>query len=111
MEIIIDKIAIWKSDFHKETYTVREMPLGIKYRNELGIASVSDKIIYRYAKNYEVGKTDYLLFVRTFSNDKDAVEKRLDEVAKTIKEAEAKKAIMASQDDFIYLDKTLKGNN
>ena len=74
MEIIIDKIAIWKSDFHKEKYTVREMPLGIKYRNELGIASVSDKVIYRYAKNYKVGKTDYLLFVRTFSNDKDAVE-------------------------------------
>lgn len=111
MEIIIDKIAIWKSTFHKETYTVREMPLGIKYRNELGIASVSDKPIYRYAKNYKVGKTNYLLFVRTFSNDKDAVEQRLDEVAKTIKEAEAKKAIMASEDDFIYLDKTLKGKN
>lgn len=110
MEIIIDKIAIWKTTFHKETFTVREHPTGTRYLNEANIYCISDKPLYRYAKNYKVGKTEFLLFVRTFNGDKKVVEKQLDEVAKTVKESEAKKAIMASANDFEYLDKLMKGN-
>ena len=109
MEIIINKIAMWKATFHKG-YTVRIVPAGTRYQNQANIFCVSDKKMYRYAKNYMVGKTEYCLFVRSFEDDKDGIEKQLDKVAKTITETQAKKAIMASADNFEYLDKYLKGD-
>ena len=110
MEIIINKIAIWKATFHKG-YTVRIVPVGTRYLNKANIFGVSDRKMYRYAKNYKVGKTEFCLFVRSFEEDKDGIEKELDKVAKTVTEAKAKEAVMASADNFVYLDKYLKGNN
>lgn len=110
MEIIINKIAIWKANFHKG-YTVRKMPIGTRYQNESGIYCVADKPMYRYAKNYKVKKTEFVLFARSFREDKNGVETELDKVAKTITEEYAKKAILASAENFEYTNNSLKGDN
>lgn len=108
MEIIIDKIGIWKADYHKG-YTVRVMPAGIRYFDKSGICKLANDKINRYAKNYKKGKTEFVLFVRTFSSDKDAIEKQLDKVAKTITEAYAKEICMkATFDEFEYLNEYVK---
>lgn len=109
MEIILDRIAIWKADFHKG-YTVRNIPLNTRYQKD-GVYVLSDKPMFRYAKNYKVGKTEFCLFVRTFRDDKNKIEVELDKVAKTIEEAYAKKVIsLATVTDFEYLNEYLKGD-
>lgn len=109
MEIILDRIAIWKADFHKG-YTVRTIPTHTRYQ-EKGVFAYSDKLMYRYAKNYKVGKTEFCLFVRTFRDDKNSVETELDKVAKTIKEDYAKKiAMLSTVENFEYLNESLKGD-
>lgn len=109
MEIILDRIAIWKADFHKG-YTVRTIPTNTRYQNK-GVFLLSDKLMYRYAKNYKVGKTEFCLFVRTFRDDKKGVESELDKVAKTIDEAYAKKiATLSTIENFEYLNEFLKGD-
>lgn len=108
MEIILDRIAIWKANFHKG-YTVRTIPTNTRYLNK-GVFALSDKIMYRYAKNYKVGKTEFCLFVRTFRDDKNKVEAELDKVAKTIDEIYAKKiALLSTVENFEYLNEFLKG--
>lgn len=109
MEIIIDNIAIWKADFHKG-YTVRTIPTNSPYKTKDGEAKISDKLMYRYAKNYKVGKTEFVLFVRTFNSKMDKVEKELDAVAKKVTEKKAKEVIaMATMTNFEYLNEYLKG--
>lgn len=108
MEIIIDNIAIWRADFH-EGYTVREIPPNTQYQDKDGLMKFSDKKMYRYAKNYKVGKTAFVLFVRTYEKNKAKVEKRLDEVAKTVDEKEALKMSVAMPSNFDYLNIFLKG--
>lgn len=112
MEIIIDKIAIWKANLSGK-FTVREMPIGTRYLDETaGLYVMSDKILYRYAKNYKKGKTEFCLFVRTYRDDKVKIETELDAVAKTITEEYAKKINnLATVKDFEYLNEKLKGNN
>lgn len=112
MEIIIDKIAIWKANLSNK-FTVREMPLGTRYLDETtGIYIMSDKPMYRYAKNYKKGKTTFCLFVRTYRDDKVAIETELDKIAKTITEDYAKKINnLATVQNFEYLSEKLKGNN
>lgn len=110
MDIVIDKIAIWTANF-QNGFTVRKNPLGLKYKTEEGLLCVSDKTIYRYAKDYKAGKTRYTLFVRTFDDNGVKVEKELDKIAKTLKEDFVKEKIAnASVYNFEYLDIKLKGD-
>ena len=110
MEIIIDKIAIWTADYYLGGFQVRKMPVGIVYTTDSGIKVKSDKPIYRYAKDYVVGKTKFILFVRSFRDDKN-IEKELDKVAKELKEDFVKEKIIgASAINFNYLDKYIKGD-
>lgn len=109
MEIILDRIAIWRADFHKG-YTVRTIPTNTRYQDK-GIYLKSEKIMYRYAKNYKVGKTEFCLFVRTYRDDKKGVEAELDKVAKTVTEDYAKKiAVLSTIENFEYLNEFLKGD-
>ena len=108
MEIIIDNIAIWRADFH-EGYTVREIPPNIAYQDKDGLMKRSDKIMYRYAKNYKVGDTAFVLFVRTYESSKKKVEKQLDTVAKKVDEKKALKFKGALPSNFDYLNIYLKG--
>jgi hypothetical protein len=112
MEIIIDNIALWRGKIN-DAFTVRTSAIGTRYQDKNGAHQVAVKPIYRYAKTYTVkdGKSDLRvsLFVRTFDTDAKKVEKKLDEVAKTIKPAQARKIIanpvyMA----FEYLNITLE---
>lgn len=76
-----------------------------------GLAKRANRTIYRYAKTYTVGKTDFVLFVRTFNDDMVAIEKELDAVAKTLKEDYVKKEVFgAMPDQFDYLNKYVKGD-
>lgn len=110
MEIIIDKIGIWKADFHKG-YTVRVVPSGIRYSDKTGIIKMSNNKIFRYAKNYKVGKTEFVLFVRTFLDNKAEVESQLDAVAKKITEKYAREVCArATVNEFDYLNEYLKGD-
>lgn len=96
MEIIIDNIALWRGKIN-DSFTVRTSAIGTRYQDKNGGHQVAVKPIYRYAKTYTVkdGKEELKvsLFVRTFSTDAKQAEKRLDEVAKTIKPAQARKVI------------------
>lgn len=96
MDIIIDNIALWRGKIN-DAFTVRTSAIGTRYKDQKGANQVAVKPIYRYAKAYTVkdGKNNLRvsLFVRTFSTDAKKAEKRLDEVAKTIKPAQARKVI------------------
>ena len=109
MDIIIDRIAIWTANL-QNGFTVRKNPMGLKYKTQAGVYNVSNQTIYRYAKDYEVGKTRFTLFVRTFREDWANVEKELDKVAKKLKE-DVVKAKIANADvyNFEYLDFNIKG--
>lgn len=108
MEIIIDKIGIWKADYHKG-FTIKEVPSGMRYFDKTCICKLSNNKMYRYAKNYKVGKTEYVLFVRTFNNNTAEVEKQLDKVAKTITESYAREVCLkATLEEFDYLNEYVK---
>ena len=114
MEIIIDNIALWRAKIN-DAFTVRTSPIGTRYKDQNGANQVAVKPVYRYAKTYTVkdGKSDLKvsLFVRTLCTDAKAVEKRLDEVAKTIKPAQARKVITNPvYTAFEYLNKYLEEN-
>lgn len=112
MEIIIDKIAIWRENLN-DKFSVRKIPANTRYRDDVtGIYLISDKPMFRYAKNYKKGKTKFCLFVRTFREDASAIEVELDKIAKTIDEEYAKKInAISSIENFEYLNERLKGNN
>ena len=108
MEIIVDKIGIWKADFHKG-YTVRMVPSGVRYSDKTGIMKMSNKKMFRYAKNYKINRTEFVLFVRTFAEDKSGVEKQLDAVAKKVTEKYAREiCARATVEEFEYLNEYLK---
>lgn len=96
MDIIIDNIALWRAKIN-DAFTVRQSAIGTRYKDKNGASQIAVKPIYRYAKTYAIkdGKSELKvsLFVRTFDTDAEKVEKRLDEVAKTIKPAQARKVI------------------
>lgn len=109
MDIIIDRIAIWQAK-PTEGFTIREVPIGTRYRDHNNVYVISDKLMFRYAKNYKVGKTNFCLFARTFRDDESAIESELDKVAKTIDEAYAKKVeAEATLSKFEYTNSYLKG--
>lgn len=111
MEIIINEVALWRPNLH-DGFTIKKHGIGTAYidGNE---KKVADKIIYRYAKNYSVGKGDnalfFCLFVRTFETAGEKVEHQLDEIAKTIKEKEVREIITGSKFlAFKYLEASLE---
>ena len=110
MDIIIDRIAIWQAK-PTEGFTIREVPIGTRYRDRNNVYCISDKLMYRYAKNYKVGKTDFCLFARTFRDDATAIEVELDDFAKTVSEEYAKKVVEESTlSKFEYTNAYLKGD-
>lgn len=109
--IKIDNIALWKpaAGLRVGDINVATNPAGRSYLEKgANVYKISDKPMYRYAKNYKVGKTNFSLFVRSFRND-EKISSELDAAAKTIKEDDAKK-ILAEPDflKFVYLDIYLK---
>lgn len=107
----LNQIAIWKPKAIDEL-TVRESPAGRPYE-ENNILKPTTAKSYRYAKNYQVGRgrasTKYCLFVITYDNDRESIEKQLDDIAKTITATKARNAISnATNADFEWLGESLK---
>ena len=107
----INRVAIWRATLAEEI-NVKISPPGRHYL-ENNVEKISDQEMYRYVKNYKVGKgesaIDFCLFIITFSDSINHVEKFLDEVAKTIKPEYAKKVVDESNmTNFAYLDEFYK---
>lgn len=109
MEIVIDKIALWTADF-QDGYSVRKMPVGVRYKASSGEMVLSDKPIFRYAKTYERDGVKFLLFVRTFRDNMAVIEKELDEVAESLETNFIREALSrCTMYNFEYLNNNLKG--
>lgn len=112
MNIILDNIAIWMPKLSDEL-TIRSTPAGAKHQDAAtNLISLTDKTIYRYAKNYKTkgrGGVKFCLFVRTYSNDTKSVEKQLDNCAAGLTADEVASAIAeANATKFTYTNKFLE---
>lgn len=104
MEIIINKVAIWRPNLHSE-FSTRIVPKGKRYVKDNSPAILTaNKPFYRYAKNYNVDGVDFCLFVRTFSDAAKRIEDQLDEIANDLKASYVRK-IVVETDEFEYLNK------
>jgi hypothetical protein len=106
-KLILNRVAIWQPKYIDDL-TTRVSPPG-RTHMENNIAKVADKPIYRYAKNYKVGKgksaIKFCLFIMTFSDASKKVETFLNGVAKTVDLEYAHKIVMESSiEQFEYLD-------
>lgn len=116
MNIYLDRVAIWLP-IGTDELSVRPMPAGIEYlANGTMVFKKADKTLYRYAKNYKVGKgktaTAYSLFVRTFEPDSAVVEKALDVIAESMTKEFVDSSIAgATFENFNYLDEVITKEN
>jgi len=106
-KLIINRVAIWQAK-NIDEFMARPYPAGRTYF-ENGIAKTSDKTMFRYGKNYKIGKgksaIKFCLFVVTFSDAEKKVETFLDGVAKTIDAGYAQKVLLTSSlSGFEYTD-------
>lgn len=112
LEIYLNRIAVWKP-IGADGVNIRPSPNGIAYLTKDSLVyKQSDGPLYRYAKNYEVGKgknkIKFSVFLRTDRTD-DKIETEIDEIAKTIPQDYIKKAIEnASFTNFVYTDLYIK---
>ena len=106
-KLILNRVAIWQPK-NLDVFMGRPHPAGRIYF-ENGIAKLSDKMMFRYGKNYQVGKgksaIKFCLFLHTFSDAEKKIESFLDDVAKTIDAGYAQKVLMtSSMAGFEYTD-------
>ena len=97
MEIIIDKIALWRPKIN-DAFTVRTSAIGTPYLDKNGMRTSALKPIYRYAKTYSLMDGDeelkFSLFVRSFSTDAKKAEEKLDTVAEKITGEQVREVIL-----------------
>lgn len=110
MDIILNQIAIWRP-FGSEKILKREAPLGQSFKIAGNpVIQSSQKPLFRYAKDFSRFGVKFCLFVRTFEEDITAVEKALDDAAKSLKKAEILNGTSeAGNNSFVYLDKFIGG--
>jgi hypothetical protein len=112
LEIYLNRLAVWKP-IGVDGISVRPSPSGVSYLTKDSLVyKQSDGPLYRYAKNYEVGKgknkIKFSVFLRTDRTD-DQIEAEIDEIAKTIPQDYIEKAINdATSTNFIYTDHYIK---
>ena len=112
MEIILNNIAIWTPKL-EDKLSVRTTPAGARHQEAgTNLISLTDKTVYRYAKNYKTkgrGGVRFCLFVRTYLDDAEAVEKQLDDYAARLKTEEVASAIAgADSKHFNYTNEYLE---
>lgn len=104
MDIILNQIAIWKPCGAKEL-SVRKSPSGQQYRDPNSVIyKNSVNPLIRYAKDYEVKKVKFSLFLRTDCEDAEKVESALDYYAKQITKEYALK--VTANTDYMYFEYT-----
>lgn len=103
MDIILNQIAIWQPCGSKEL-NIRKSPSGQQYLEPNGVVyKNSIKPLIRYAKDYEVKKVKFSLFLRTDCEDEAKVEAALDYYAAQVTKKEALEATStASMSNFTY---------
>ena len=112
LEIYLNRLAVWKP-IGVDGISVRPSPSGVSYLTKDSLVyKQSDGPLYRYAKNYEVGKgknkVKFSVFLRTDRTDYK-IEAEIDEIAKTIPQDYIEKAIKdASFTNFVYTDLYIK---
>lgn len=112
LEIYLNRVAVWKA-VAKDELDMRPSPNGISYLTKDSLVyKQSDGPLYRYAKNYEVGKgknkVKFSIFLRTDRTD-DKIESEMDELASTIPKDFVDKALEnASFTSFVYTDLYIK---
>lgn len=104
MDIILNQIAIWRPCGAAEL-NMRKSPSGQQYREPNGVVyKNSVKPLSRYAKDYEVEKVGFSLFVRTDCDDAQKVEQALDYYATQITKEYALQATNAT--DLVHFEYT-----
>lgn len=111
LSIVLDRVAIWSPQM-SDGLLVRTAPVGTAYlTKDSMVYKQATQPLYRYVKNYEVGKTKkvkYCLFVRSFEDDGKFVEDELDRIAKNLtKEVVEKSLADATFVSFVYTDEYL----
>lgn len=97
----LNRIALWTPKLFDEL-TVRSSGAGRVYIENGTIKKTIDKT-YRYAKNFEKGKHRFCLFVITYANNTDVIERQLEKVAKKLKVADIESALETSTNSsFVY---------
>lgn len=96
--VYLDRVAIWLP-LGVEGLSTRISPPGrTYYKND--VVNIANSEMYRYAKNYQVGKgkskLSFSLFMMTLESDAEAVEKYLDSIAKKATIEQVKSALSAS---------------
>ncbi len=109
MNIYIDRIAVWQ-EIPTNGLSVRANAPGMVYYDRQNVAQISDSVLVRYAKNYEIKKGKkklaFSLFILTADQDQIAIEKKLDDTATEFKFEYVQLALEeASLSDFVWSDK------
>lgn len=113
MNIILDRVAVWLPQT-VDGLLVRAMPAGTTYLTKDSLVyKQATQPLYRYVKNYEVGrgknKVKFCLFVRSFEKDGKVVEAELDRISAELpKEYVEKELTGATFESFAYTDYYLK---
>lgn len=97
-------IAIGSDTLHE--FRVKTSPRGTKYIDRDNQEQISNRPLICYAKDYE-GAQNFVLFTRTFYENKADVEKQLDEEVQKITKQQFEE-LWSSKDSFVYLNNYLE---
>lgn len=109
LSIISNRVAVWSPQM-SDGLMVRAVPIGSKYiTKDSTVYKQTTQPMYRYVKNYTVGKTKlkvkFCLFVRSFEEDGKFVEAELDRIAGGLSKEYVEKSLAdATFESFVYTD-------
>jgi hypothetical protein len=113
MNIILDRVAVWLPQ-NVDGLLVRKAPPTTAYLTKDSLVyKQATQPLYRYVKNYEVGRgkdrVKFCLFVRSFEKDRKVVEAELDRISAELPKEYVKKELNgATFESFAYTDYYLK---
>jgi hypothetical protein len=114
MNIILDRVAVWLPQ-NVDGLLVRKAPPTTTYLTKDSLVyKQATQSLYRYVKNYEVGRgkdrVKFCLFALSFEKDGKVVEAELDRISAELpKEYVVKELTGATFESFAYTDYYLKG--
>lgn len=111
MDLILNQVAIWRS-CGANKINIKASPAGRRIRKAgSAVYQTTDKVCYRYAKDYTKSKVGYCLMVFSDIESAETVEAQLDAIAKTITKEQALKASAnGTPTNFEYLANVIKEN-
>lgn len=106
LQIYKDRVAVWREAPFIKKISTKKLPIGTVYLERGSMVfKPSTAPMFRYVKNYKIGKTKFCLFVRSFEASAEVVEEKLDIIKGKLTEKYVKAALdSATQDNFTYTD-------